>query len=537
MSQRRMTRYVAPLLVGAVVMLMQWGNGWAMSATETTQPIAGHAADIVETDTTLEEREQPLGERERRRVFVSADSLSTVQEDGETLRHLIGDVFVQQNETDLYSDEAIHYMDRAEYLFTGNVVVIEEGDTLRADTVRYDEREEIGHARSNVWLTDGEVDIRSPRAIHYSQENRSVFLDGVVLEDSARTLLSEEGEYFSDEERAEFVGDVRLTSPETYLESDSLTYFRATDETDARGNVSIERRGGHEDVAEEDTTARTYLFGDRARSEDDGDYSRIDGNALLLQIETDSLGMPEDTLFVRSERLDAYRSDSLRRMVAIGSARAWQRDIASVADSMVYDRIIEDDVVAREETRLFYDPFTWFEDAQVSGDRIRVAARDRSVDTVFVRDNSFAAEHEAVHDRVHQLKGRDITGYFEEDELRLLEVEHNAEAIRFLTEGDEPNGATEVSGDRILGRFTEGDLTSITVYDGIRGQYFPQADLPDPLELDGLRWRPDDKPLKSEFMDDPRVTRWLEEPPLAAQPEEEVDQIRGREESAHRFNQ
>ena len=524
-SPRALVRYALPLVLGVAVALLQWGNGWAADGPAAA-PVA--ALDTTETDTTLEARDQ-------RRAFVSADSLSTVIEDDETLRHLFGNVYVRQNETHLYSDEATHFVDESEYLFMGNVVIIEETDTLRADTVRYDEREEVGRARSNVWLTDGEVDIRSPRAIHYSQEGRSVFLDGVTLEDSASTLLSEEGEYFSDEERADFVGDVRFTDPETYLESDSITYFRATDDTDARGNVSIERRGGHEEVAaEDDTTARTYLFGDRARSEDEGAYSRIDGNALLLQIETDSLGVPEDTLFISAERIDAAQSDSLRRLTAIGSARAWQRDIASTADSMVYDRILEDDQVAHEESRLYYDPFAWFEDAQVSGDRIRVAAQNRSVDTVFVRENAFAAELDTTVDRIHQLKGRDITGYFEDEELQLLDVEHNAEAIRFLTEEgvSEPDGATEASGDRILARFADSELDEIVFLEGIRGSYYPRAEVPDPLELDGLRWRPEERPIKSEYMDDDRVRPWLESPPLVMDPGASADQLQDREEPA-----
>lgn len=284
------------------------------------------------------ERERPAADTgDSQRAFVNADSLSALDRDGERLQELFGNVYVRQDTTRLYSDYALRYLDRDELLFVDNVVVYERGDTLQADTVRYNRTTKVGRARGNVRLTDGDVVVRAPRATHFGKEKRSVFPDTVTLVDSSRVLRAQEGEYWSNEQRAEFGGLVRLTDPNTYLESDSLTYFRDRERSIARGNVFIDRRG--EDGATADTSTQTYLFGNRADNREKHRYSRVEGQAMLVQVRRDSTGAPDDTLVVQAHRLEAFRTDTHRRLVAVDSVEIWQPDLSAVADSAVYDRV------------------------------------------------------------------------------------------------------------------------------------------------------------------------------------------------------
>lgn len=272
------------------------------------------------------------------RAFVNADSLSAIRRDGERIQELFGNVFVRQDTTRLRSDYARRYLAREELLFEDNVVIYERGDTLRADTVRYDRTTEVGEARGNVRLTNGDVTVRAERGTYFADEKRSVFPDSVVLVDSSRVLRARHGTYWSDEQRAEFGGRVRLTRPNTTILSDSLTYYRDRDRSVAHGRVFIDRRGG--ETAEPDSAARTYLFGRQADNRERHRYSQVQGNALLVQIRTDSAGAPTDTLVVQARRLEAFRTDTHRRLVAVDSVRIWQSDLAAEADSVVYDRVV-----------------------------------------------------------------------------------------------------------------------------------------------------------------------------------------------------
>jgi len=549
---------------------------------------------------------------DRSRALVEADSLSTRSRDGERVQDLFGNVFVQQDTTRLQSDYARRYLSRSDLLFTDNVVIYERGDTLRADTVRYDRATEVGYARGNVRLTNGDVDVRADSARYYASEKRSVFPDSVVLVDSNRVLRAQHGTYWSDEARAEFGGRVRLTESGTTLLSDSLTYDRDRDRSIAYGNVFIDRRG--DDEADADTTARTYLFGDRADNREARRYSRVEGDALLVRVRMDSTGAPSDTLVVRARRLEAFRTDTHRRLVAVDSVRIWQPDLSSRADSAVYDRVVgttpdrppsrrvpidttrpspdsrtprtgpdslraplpgasspdtsdegqpsppdsldkrprpAPDTLARaavadtsgrprsgagprespnsaregwatptaradsslpiEETRLFRTPMTWFDDSQVWGDSIRVRARNRSPDTVFVRGSGFAAQRDSVLDRIQQLKAATITAFFREGALRRVRARPNARAIRFLAaENDSLNGAARTSGDRIELRFVDGSVKRVSVIGGTQTTYYRNPEnIPDPFELEGFQWTPDRRPTQNELLQDARVRRRL----------------------------
>jgi lipopolysaccharide export system protein LptA len=280
-----------------------------------------------------------MGPGASQRAIVNADSLSALVRDGERLQELFNNVQVRQDTTRLRSNFALRYLNRDELLFTGDVVIYERGDTLRADTVRYDKRTKVGRAWSNVSLTDGEVTVRAPRAIYYTEEKRSVFPDSVTLIDSAQVLRAQSGTYWSNARRAEFQGNVQLTDPETHLEADSLTYYRDRERSIASGRVFI-RRVGADEGAPQDTTTRTYLFGQWADNQEQNRYSHVQGNALLMRVRLDSTGAPSDTLLVRGRRLEAFRTDTHRRLIAVDSVRIWQKDLAAVADSTVYDRVV-----------------------------------------------------------------------------------------------------------------------------------------------------------------------------------------------------
>ena len=604
---------VAVVLLGAAEVRAQAVEDTSRTAPSAVEPAALDSLPVGQADPQLGPSAPPADTGETARAFVNADSLSTRQRNGERVQELFGNVFVQQDTTRLRSAYALRFLTRSELLFVDDVVVYERGDTLRADTVRYDRATEVGRARGNVQLTNGDVTVRADSAIYYAAEKRSVFPDSVVLIDSNRVLRAQRGTYWSDDARAEFGGRVRLTEPGTTLLADSLTYYRDRDRSVAYGNVFIDRRG--DENAGADTTARTYLFGDRADNREARRYSRVDGKALMLRVRKDSTGTPTDTLVVRARRLEAFRTDTHRRLVAVDSVRIWQPDLSAVADSAVYDRVVaatpnreagapvpidttrpaSDSIMARargptpssdrvdpalrdtvreqsappprrdqrrprtprdttrrqnaatgaptdslasrpsrrpaessrswvtptaqsdsvlpiEETRLFGAPVTWFQNSQVWGDSIRVRARNRSPDTVFVRGAGFAAQRDSVLDRIQQLKAENIVAFFSGDTLRRIRARPNARAIRFLAAEDQSlNGAAQTSGDRIELRFRGGSVRRVSVIGGTQTTYYRTPEnIPDPFELEGFQWTPNRRPTRRGLLRDERARRQLD---------------------------
>mgnify|MGYP006278772317 CR=1 FL=1 len=609
---------------GAILLLMlSWtGAAYGQEAPDTTRPPPATAIPSAPLDTVRASDVAPRDTSAPEKAIVRADSLSAMTREGERLQELFGNVRVRQDTTRLRSRYGLRYLNRDELLFTGDVVIFERGDTLRADTVWYNKQTKVGRARSNVRLTDGEVVVRAPKAIYYTEEKRSVFPDSVTLIDSSRVLRAQQGTYWSNERRAEFSGAVQLTDPETHLESDSLTYFRDQERSIATGTVFIRRVEEGDTPA--DTSGITYLFGQWADNQEQNRYSRVERQALLVRVRMDSTGAPEDTLAVRARQLEAQRTDTHNRLVAVDSVRIWQADLAAVADSAVYDRVVAagppdtaatpsplpdttsgpppdtidsvsspvDSLVARaepvgpappdslsdrparrdagearetppsdtaavpapdtsldsraqarapapadsgatadtaaaqrvqrrwttpsvqseddlplEETRLFRSPVTWFERTQVWGDSIRVRARKRSLDTVYVRGAAFAAQLDTTVERIRQLKGKDITAFFRRDSLRKIIARPNGQAIHFsATEEGTLNGATRASADVVEIRFDGGDVKQIKFGRGVQGTaYHKKEYIPDPFRLEGFQWTPERRPTRDRLLHEQRV--------------------------------
>jgi len=447
-----------------------------------------------------------------RTTIVTGDSLSQQEENGELVQYYIGHVEGMQDSTELRADWAKRFIARKQVLLTGHVLLIDKGDSLYADTVFYDELNKIGRALGHVRLSDGEVVVLAPSGIYFIDEKRARFSEGLTLKDSTAVITSRRGSYWTQEKRAELEGVVRLQAERTYLEADSLSYFRKTEVSIARGNVFIERIGG-----DADSTIRTLLFSQWAYNDEKAGLSRIRGHPLLIQLRQDSTGADVDTLVIKALYLEAIERDSLRRLVAVDSVQVWQRDLAAVADSVVYERFEAPadtlGTLAREpfeETRLYRGPILWVGQAQISGDTIRVKGRGSNVDSLFVRQRAFVAQRDTVTERIHQLKGRHLVGIFEGDSIRTFIAGPNAETIYFRRDQeDQPAGALQVSGDQAIFRFRGDEPEEILFPGEPRGTYYSESLLPDPFQLDGFRWLPELRPTKTFLLRDQRVLQRL----------------------------
>jgi lipopolysaccharide export system protein LptA len=259
-------------------------------------------------------------------------------ENEERVRYLQGNVRLLQDSTYLQSDRAVQYLDRDEIFFFDNVLIADQGDSLRADTVFYNRRSKVGEALGRVELSDGEVRVFAPAALHFTDEKRTDFMQGVTLVDTTSTLTSLAGTYYSDESRADFAGLVQLTSDDTFLQADAVRFYREEEISHAYGRVLIERfeRDEGQEETPADSLTRTYLLGDYAYNDDKQQRSRVEGRALVYQLryEDDQL----DTLMLRADWLYTQEKEGHRQIIGRGEVQSWQADFAAVADSAVYDR-------------------------------------------------------------------------------------------------------------------------------------------------------------------------------------------------------
>lgn len=465
-------------------------------------------------------------------VVVQWDEAERSVVDGVEIIHLIN-ARVRQGETFLRADRMIDEGANVR-LFTGNVRIIERGDTVYADVVRYDSDLKIAYASGTIHMTDGAVSLRSTSAVYYSDEKRTVFDTGVQYADSLTLLTSHRGVYWSEESQANFSGDVRLRQKDLYVEADSVSYSREEDVFFAEGNVVVDRLDaveedavpeatGLEDAGPEavgtveidpnswvsasneilgfvDAEARSLMFSDIVTHDGRVDSSWVFGSVLLLRTRDGESGT--DSLMVMAQSMILSRSAGGDKVIAMDSVSVVETNFSVVGDSLVYDRSgrNQDD---RFETRMFGDPIAWLADSQITADTLQVWGRASSNDSLLASGNVFVASLDTTINKIQQLKGRSLTAYFERDTLRTMKVSPNAEALYYIEpDPGEPTVAIHSTADRIEFTFEEGTIVDVRAVSGVQGTFYPENLIDQAQDLVGYAWEPDRRPKRKEMLDE-----------------------------------
>ena len=387
-------------------------------------------------------------------VLNHADTLLGKIIDGEQVQVLFGHVQLQQGNVHITCDTALQFRTSGNVNLTGNVVVYDDSVTLTSPRGRYDRATRRAEGFGGVHLDDGKVQLTARYGWYLVEPRIAHFRDRVVVQDSSSTITA-----------------------------DSLTYYRNTRRSEAFGKVTI--------VNQPDNVTIT---GGRLQHDASADYSRVTVHPLLLQIDTTSDGT-FDTLFVKSRVMESYRGES-RRLVATDSVEILRGELAAIAQ-LVQFFTRGDSILLRQS------PVVWYQRTQVSGDSINVYLKNRKLSRVQVMQSALAiSESDSLHPgRLDQITGDQMLLTFENQRLHLIDVQTRAISLYHLYDDTVSNGLNRTSGDRILMRFADGKLSTITVVGGVEGDYYPENMVRGrerEYRLPGFSWRVD-RPTQQRF--------------------------------------
>jgi len=429
--------------------------------------------------------------------ILNADSARATNVDGDPADILIGHVAIKQGDTFVNADRAVRFKTKDQIIFEGDVTIVDEGDSLRADRVVYESDVKTGLGTGNVRWSDGEVAITSSLA-HYSVDDKiAEFEKDVVMQDSTTTVLSLYGTYDVDSRIASFRDDVYLEQRRLALTADALTHERESGLTTATGKVWIFRMS---DANSDDDDARVLLAADTASSERDSGINRLTGRAGLVRIDPDSTD--SDTLVVRSSSVVVEFTDSTEAFDARENVRFWRKRLSGQADSLRYTSV-SDATSGRSSIRMIGDPFVWSPHAQVNGDTVDVHTENGAVRNLEAYENAYVGFQDSTHDFIQQLRGRRLEAFFRNDSLTSLTVRPNAEALYFAVDSSstEDLSALRFTSMQITLRFAQGDIERIVASEGVEGDVQElEEDTPRPT-LKGFRWLLEERPRREDLLD------------------------------------
>ena len=465
------------------------------------------------------------------RVFLERASRLYTRE-GEDFQILVGDVEFRKADMFMYCDSAHFYPDNSLKAFVN--VRMDQGDTLFvfADSLYYNDSIELATLYSwegkQVELINRDVKLETEEFFYDMAIDLGYYRTGGVLTDTANRLISQEGEYSPSTKEASFYNKVRLNSRDKsgdtlQIKTDTLLYNTATHmaeltcfseivngdgiifTTEGQYNTeqgfaelfsrskAIMNRGttligdtliydrekglgqafGNMEI--EDSIKKSILRGDYGYYDQIKDSAFVTGRALAMEFSSG------DTLYLHGDTIRAYKvvydemqvndstyvlADTANYIIAYPRVRFYRVDMQGICDSMTF--------VSLDSTLyLNRNPIVWSENRQITGNEIYVHFNDSTVDTATLPNQALIAE-EIEEGFYNQLKGREMVAYFDNGDLRHLDVEGNVQSVTFPMENDSTyNKVVTMESSTLSADFYENTLERMKIWPNVKSVVTP----------------------------------------------------------------
>jgi len=440
-------------------------------------------------------------------------------------------VFFKHEGIKVWCDKAIFYKDENFFKAYGNVKMIQD-DTInmRSAYAEYNGKTQFAFASENVVLTTPSNRLTTDSLFFDRVVQKAFYRSGGTVKDTASTITSIRGTYELENDKYAFRQNVKVTSPDYNITTNILDFYTNNGHaylygpsvvTTESGKVYCER--GFFDTREDfgyfvknsrvDYEQRTLygdsIFFDQKRSFasatnnieiiDTINRTRVKGHYAEVYKAKDSVIITKNPLASTYQENDSIHiaSDTMmitgvpeKRIVrAYPDARLFKSDLSGKADSIHSSQITG-------YTKLITKPILWSANSQVTGDTIMLTSNleTEKLDSLKVYYNSFMVQKDSI-EGLNQIKGKELFGLFENNELTEAHFIKNAETIYYSRneEGD-LIGIDKTLASSIKIEFKDKEVTDMYYYNDVSGNTYPESELPpNARTFRGMEWRGEEK--------------------------------------------
>jgi lipopolysaccharide export system protein LptA len=470
--------------------------------------------------------------------ILNADKADYDERLGKDVQRLIGNVVMRQDSTYFYSDSA--YLNEKTKFFDGfgNVhIIVNDSINIYSKLLKYNGETKFAELFHDVVLKDDSTVLKTQYMTYDRVGHLATYPDKGTITRNDKKLVSKKGYYRDDIKVLYFRKDVVGTAPDYKIVSDTLVYDTENEmmyfygptniynkENTLIGNygwyntetefVYLDRRAtlknkeqsmtadtmyynkstGYakalSNVIVEDTSYKAILKGEYGEMwRNLGKCMMTDNLRAIYYEETDTLFAKADTMYVFFDTLN----NEVKRIKAFYNVRFFRNDIQGKCDSMHY--VVTDSMIYMREK-----PVIWADNSQLSGDSINVKIKKEAIENLLMYPNAFVIQEDSISG-FNQVKGKQITAFFKENELNNMFNEGNAETIYWLRDDDGSligiNFSQSSQMDIII---KNRQISNIKYYKNIKETLYPLEQLNDNQEfLDGFSWQEETRPRREEF--------------------------------------
>jgi lipopolysaccharide export system protein LptA len=425
--------------------------------------------------------------------------------------------------------------------------------TIVSDEGIYDKNIKKAYFKKNVVVTNPESVIHTD-TMHYNTTSKVVDFFGptIIVSNNNDSIYCEKGWYNTSNDIASFRQNAWLKGNGSFIKADTLYYEKHTGLGKAYGNI--------ESI---DTSNNVIIRGDYATYDQIKKSALVTKNALMIQVDNlDSLYLHADTIysgtFIDTVRRaitnnilikDSVKNhcDSLLANVkdSIGSSlllKTGEKDslnantnltkdtsrLASLPDSLKYKTYIDtfkfvnayhhvkfyrSDIQGKSDSlyysfkdstlRFFGKPALWAANSQLTAEHIKIYTKNQKMDKMEMKNLAFVVSRQD-SSNFNQIKGRNMTGFFNKNKISKLLVIGNGQTIYFAIDKNVLIGVNKCESSDITLYFKDKDsgskkkttqLDKITYKKQVSGVFHPPHELSgSDLKLKDFMWLEKQKP-------------------------------------------
>jgi lipopolysaccharide export system protein LptA len=391
------TRFIGNVVLEHEGALMYCDSAWRFDETNTAQ--AFHNVRINQGDT----------------LFLWGDYLKY---DGNTKIAIVTGDSVRLQDPKVKLTTTQINLDR-----TTNVTFYTTGGRIISDENRLVSKKGYYNTASKVFVFQDDVVLTNPRyviesdTLKYNSNTRFAYFEGPTTITSDSSLIyTTDGNYNTVKDLAQFRANTYLYSNNKTLTGDSMYYEKRNDFGEVFGNMVLH-----------DTADHYVITGDY------GQYTGATDSVFVTKEPVYSILENEDTLHVHgdtllsSNRLDSLNSE-YRQLRVFHKVRFFKKDLQGACDSLTY-------ATSDSIFRMFYNPVTWNDSTQITGDTILMTTKNEQLDSLKVFGRAFIISI-VDEQRYNQIKGRNMFGQFQENALKQVFVSGNGQSLYFPKQDD-----------------------------------------------------------------------------------------------------
>lgn len=401
-----------------------------------------------------------------------------------------GDVVMKRPQTTLESDSLFFDRTKQQAYYRSGGKVIDTGGVITSNIGRYFMEEDKYSFVSDVVVTNPEYVINSEQLDFYSETGHAYLYGPSTIESETSTVYCERGFYDTRGDTGYFVKNSRIDYNNRRVEGDSLYFNRNTNFASATNNIKVT-----------DTINKSIVTGHYAEVFREKDSVFITKRAVAASVQD------QDSLFIHGDTIMITGVPEKRIIRGFYDVRMYKSDMSGKSDSMHINQqtgltkminITSGPVSSIDARR---SPVLWSGNSQMTGDTIHLQSNSKTekLDSIRVFNNAFLIQKDSI-EGYNQVKGEDLVGLFEQNDLYQVDINKNTETLYYSrNEDDDLIGINKTLSSSIRILMTNKQIDDIYYYQNVDGTLTPDDEFPiNARELTGFNWRGEERLLTKE---------------------------------------